>query len=137
MPRRPREEEPGAIAHVVARGNERRAIFRDDRDRIAYLRLLQRVRQRAGWLILAYCLMDNHVHLLIETPKPNLGDGMRWFHGHYGRYFNDRHDRSGHLFQGRFTSVRQRTDEQLVTVLRYIALNPVAAGLSATGLSAM
>jgi REP element-mobilizing transposase RayT len=132
MPRRPREEEAGAVAHVCARGNERRAIYRDERDRLQYLRLLRKVRKRAGWLVLAYCLMDNHVHLLIETPEPNLGDGMRWFHGHYARYFNDRYERSGHLFQGRYKSVRQRSDEQLMTTLRYIALNPVVAGLSAT-----
>jgi putative transposase len=73
--------------------------------------------------------MTNHIHLLIETPRANLGDGMRWFHGRYGRYFNDRHDRVGHVFQGRYKAVRQVTDEQLLRTRAYIALNPVTAGL--------
>ena len=131
MPRPPRQELAGAIYHVVARGNARGAIFRDDADRREYLRLLERVAGRTGWVVRAYCLMGNHVHLLIETPRPNLADGMRWFHGHYGRYFNDRHDRVGHVFQGRYKAVRQTTDEQLSRTRAYIELNPVEAGLSA------
>jgi putative transposase len=73
--------------------------------------------------------MGNHVHLVVETPEPNLPAGMQWLQGKYGRYFNDRHDLFGHVFQGRYRAIRQVTDEQLWQVLRYVALNPVEAGL--------
>jgi REP element-mobilizing transposase RayT len=84
------------------------------------------------WSLHAYCLMDNHVHLLIEIPRPNLADGIQYLHGTYAREFNKRHRRSGHLFQGRFGSVRIKRDEQLWTVTEYIAMNPVRAGLCTT-----
>jgi REP element-mobilizing transposase RayT len=131
MARRPRQEEAGAVFHVFARGVDRRLIFKDDEDRWKYLRLLGKAVERTTWRVLAFCLMDNHVHLMMETPEPNLGNGMRWFHGKYGRYFNDRHDRIGHLFQSRYGAVRQRTDEQMVGTMRYVVLNPVEAGLCA------
>ena len=99
MPRRPREELADAIHHVYARGNDRRAIYLDDGDRAAYLAMLGRVVVMKGWRCLAYCLMDNHVHLLIETPEPNLGSGMQRLHGLYAQSHNERHGRSGHLFQ--------------------------------------
>jgi REP element-mobilizing transposase RayT len=73
--------------------------------------------------------MDNHLHLLVETPRPNLGVGMQELHGRYGRWFNHRHDRGGHLFQGRYGSKRVTRDAQLWATVRYIALNPVAAGM--------
>ena len=73
--------------------------------------------------------MGNHVHLVVETPEPNLPAGMQWLHGKYARYFNDRHELFGHLFQGRYEAIRQATDEQLWQALRYVALNPVEAGL--------
>ena len=130
MPRRPREEEAGAIHHVYSRGNGKQLVFFDDEDRAGYLDLLARAVVRAGWRCLSYCLMPNHLHLLIETPQPNLGAGMQWFHGHYAGGFNKKWGRSGHLFQGRYGNVRVKTDEQLQTVVRYIALNPVAAKLS-------
>jgi putative transposase len=129
MARRLRELVAGDIYHVVARGNGGSRIFLDDQDRAEYLRLLGRATGRCRWNVLAHCLMSNHVHLLVETPEPNLPAGMQWLHGRYGRYFNDRHDRVGHLFQGRYKAVRQKTDEQLWHVIRYIALNPVEAGL--------
>ena len=129
MPRPPRELLAGGIYHVVARGNAGRRVFRDGADYAEYLKLLHEVVKRCGWHLLAYCLMGNHLHLLVETPKPNLAAGMQWLHGRYGRYFNDRYDTFGHLFQGRYKAVRQKTDEQLWHVLRYVALNPVAAGL--------
>src|SRR3712207_2241831 len=99
--------------HVYARGNEGRVIFRDDADRSAYLRLLGAVVVRRRWSCLAYCLMDNHVHLLVEIPEPDLAEGMRQLHGDYARGFNDRHARSGHLFQGRYGSKLVTSDEQL------------------------
>ena len=87
---------------MFARGNDRQAIYRDDDDRRLYLDPARRTVARKRWRCLAYCLMDNHVHLLIETPEANLGAGMQWLHGLYGRSFNDRHGRSGHVFQGRY-----------------------------------
>jgi putative transposase len=129
MARRPREEVEGGVLHVSARGNNKQAIYLDDADRRFYLELLGAVIRRTGWRCLAFCLMDNHVHLLIETPKPNLGEGMQRLHGLYGQAFNKRHGRCGHVFQGRFGAVRLTSDEQLWTVVRYLALNPVEAGL--------
>lgn len=129
VPRKPREEVEGGLFHVFARGNDKRTIYRDDADRLTYLRLLRRAVQQCRWRLLAYCLMENHVHLLVETPNANLAEGMRWLHGVYGREFNARHGRSGHLSQGRYGAVQIKTDEQLWTVAVYVALNPVEAGL--------
>src|SRR5688572_3895200 len=129
MARPIREVVAGGVYHAVARGNRGARIFRDDADYAEYLKLLAGVVRRFRWQVLAYCLMGNHVHLVVETPEPNLPAGMQWLHGKYGRYFNDRHDLFGHVFQGRYKAIRQATDEQLGHVLRYIALNPVEAGL--------
>jgi REP element-mobilizing transposase RayT len=131
MPRRPREEVEGGVYHVFARGNDKRLIYRDDQDRRTYLRMLRGTVRHCRWRLLAYCLMDNHVHLLVETPAANLGTGMQWMHGLYAREFNARHRRSGHVFQGRYGAVRIKTDEQLWTVAVYVAMNPVVAGLCA------
>jgi putative transposase len=131
MPRKPRIEFAGAIHHVWARGNDRRVIFRDEPDRQTYLRLLARVVRWKRWSLLAYCLMANHVHLLVETPRPNLGSGMQWIHGKYGREFNDRHGSCGHVFQGRFGSALVVSDPQLWHTASYVVRNPVEAGLCA------
>ena len=125
-----REEVEGGIVHAFARGNAKQPIYFDDADREAYLRILGLVIKKRRWRCLAYCLMDNHVHLLLETPEANLAAGMQSLHGVYAQTFNERHDRVGHLFQGRYGSVRITTDSHLWTTVRYIALNPVAAGLS-------
>jgi putative transposase len=127
--RRPREEFPGAIVHVYARGNRKQPIYVDDVDRRSYLFLLGQVVVRQGWRCLAYCLMDNHVHLLVQTPAPNLAAGMQRLHGLHGQAFNKRHRLSGHVFQGRYGAVVVRHYDQLLGVTRYIALNPVEAGM--------
>lgn len=129
MARKPREDVDGAVHHVFARGNDRRRIYLDDVDRETYLRLLGRVVARKRWRCLAYCLMNNHVHLLVEAPEANLGVGMQRLHGLYAQVHNERHGRSGHLFQGRYGAVRMRSDEQLWTTAAYIVRNPVEAGL--------
>ena len=85
-------------------------------------------RMRKRWRCLAYCLMDNHLHLLLETPDPNLSSGMQWLHGGYAQYFNRRHNRTGHLFQGRYGAVRIKSDGQMCVTARYLARNPVDAG---------
>ncbi|HEX5617930.1 MAG TPA: transposase [Solirubrobacteraceae bacterium] len=132
MPRKPREDVPGAVHHVTARGNRKQEIFLGAEDRETYLDLLGEVVALQRWLCLAYCLMANHVHLLIETPEGGLGRGMQLLHGLYADTFNKRHGKSGHLFQGRYGAVRVETDEQLWVTARYIAMNPVEAGLCET-----
>jgi len=129
VPRKPREELEGAVHHVYARGNGKQRIFLDDQDRRTYLFLLRRVITQHEWRCLAYCLMGNHVHLLIETPQPNLGRGMQRLHGAYAQLFNERHGRVGHLFQGPYGAVRIESDEQLWMTLAYIAANPVRSDL--------
>lgn len=129
MPRRPRAEEAGAIHHVYARGNRSQPVFMDAADRRRYLRVLAAVVEKYRWRCLAYCLMGNHVHLLVETLEPNLGDGMRMLHGDYALGFNKRHSIPGHVFQGRFGSVRIKDDAHLITALRYVERNPVEAAL--------
>ena len=129
MPRKPREEVEGGVYHVYARGNGKQRIFLDDRDRATYLSLLRLEIERRNWQCLAYCLMDNHIHLLIETPEANLGRGMQRLHSAYAQLFNERHERVGHLFQGRYGAVRIESDEQIWTTLAYIEANPVRSGL--------
>src|SRR3990170_3925146 len=102
MARPLRIEYPGAVYHITSRGNEKKSIFKDDRDRKNFLATLRRVNQRYHWLCHAYCLMYNHYHLLIETPDGNLSIGMRQLNGVYTQAFNKRQGRAGHLFQGRF-----------------------------------
>ena len=129
MARRPRLELAPGVWHVFARGNNRQAIVRDLVDCDTYFAILSRTVRWCRWRCLSYCLMPNHVHLLIETTEPNLGVGMRELHGRYARSFNKRHKRCGHLFQGRYGGVVVKDDAQLRTVARYIALNPVKARL--------
>ena len=129
MPRKPREEVVDGIFHVFARGAAQQTIFPGDNDRLRYLAGLGRVVRRHGWLCLSFCLMDNHVHLLVKTPKANLGTGMHELHGGYAQVFNGRHGRSGHVFQARYGAVRVRDDRQMWTVAAYIARNPCEAGI--------
>lgn len=117
--------------HVFARGNRKELIFLDDGDRETYLRLLERTVAHYRWLCLSYCLMGNHVHLLVETPQPNLGAGMNWLHGQYGRHFARRIGLPGHVFQKPFGSKRIKDDAQMWTVVQYVARNPVEAELCA------
>ena len=127
MSRPLRIEYPGALYHVTARGNARSHIYRDDTDREDFLATLAGVVKRFGWVCHAYCLMGNHFHLLIETPKPNLSMGMRQLNGVYTQHFNRRHRRAGHLFQGRFKAILVERDSYLLELARYIVLNPVRA----------
>ena len=131
MARKLRENIPGGIYHVYARGNARVLIYRDEVDRRIYLSRLGRVATGMKWRCLAYCLMNNHVHLLLETPEPNLSSGMQRLHGSYAGVFNSRHGRCGHLFQGRYGAVRISSDRQLCATAAYLARNPVEAGLCA------
>ena len=128
MPRL-RNEVAGAIYHVIARGVDRRRIFVDDEDFQTYVRLLALICMRQGWHLLCFCLMPNHVHLMIETPDTNLANGMQWLHGRYARSFNDRYDRKGHLFEARYLSPMITSEAGFIRTVAYIVLNPVKAVL--------
>ena len=129
MARPLRLEFPGALYHVTARGNARHAIFFDDADRELFLGCLGDVIGRCGWICHAYCLMENHYHLLIETPEGNLSRGMRQFNGVFTQRVNRRHGRVGHLFQGRFKAIVVERESYLLELCRYIVLNPLRAGM--------
>ena len=132
MPRSQRTELAGGIHHVYVRGAVRQTIYLDDRDREWYLAKLARVARWMPWNCLSYCLMGTHMHLLIETPQPNLGAGMQRLHGPFAQAFNRRHEKDGHVFGGRYEAKLIRTDAQLWATVRYIVRNPVVAGLCST-----
>jgi putative transposase len=129
MPRPPRRELAGGIHHVTARGNNGEAVFRDMADRRNFLRLLRSALTDFDWLCLTYCLMTNHYHLLLLTQEPTLGAGIGWLNGTYAQRFNRRHSRTGHLWEQRYHSLLVERGAHLLEVIRYIALNPVRAGL--------
>jgi len=131
MARKLRIEYPGAIYHVMNRGDRREEIFRDDKDRQLFLTTLAEACAKADWQVHAYCLMGNHFHLVVETPKGNLVAGMKWFLGTYTARFNRRHKLFGHLFSGRYKSlvVDAASPGYLRTVCEYVHLNPVRAKL--------
>jgi REP element-mobilizing transposase RayT len=132
MARPLRIEFPGAVYHVTARGNAKNDIFVNDGDRQRFLDILTGTVQRYNWICHAYCLMNNHYHLLIETTDPTLSIGMRQLNGVYTQAFNRIHDRVGHVFQGRFKSIIVEKDAHLLELCRYIVLNPVRAGMVPT-----
>ena len=125
MARPLRVEFSGAIYHLTSRGNARQKVFFTDADRELFLDTLSQVVSRYGWICHAYCLMANHYHLLVETPKANLSLGMRQLNGMYTQSFNRRHNRVGHLFQGRFKAILVEKESYLLELCRYIVLNPV------------
>jgi REP element-mobilizing transposase RayT len=125
---RDRKEEPGAIHHVTSRGTGKMAIFSDDRSRERLLAAAGESVERFGWVCHAYVLMDNHFHFLIQTPEPNLGEGMQLLNATYAQWFNGHIGRRGHLFEDRYRSVRIETQEHLLEVCRYVVLNRVRAG---------
>ncbi len=126
-----RRQFAGAIYHVMNRGDRRESIFRDDQDRQLFLSTLTETCARTEWQIHAYCLMNNHFHLVLETPQPNLVDGMKWLLGVYTKRFNTRHKEFGHLFAGRYKAlhVDGSGNGYLRTVCEYVHLNPARAGL--------
>ncbi len=131
MARKPRVEYPGAIYHVMNRGDRREPIFVDDKDRQLFMETLGQACQKTAWQVHALCLMPNHFHLVVETPGANLVAGMKWFLGAYTSRFNRRHKLFGHLFSGRYKSliVDGSGTGYLKTVCDYVHLNPVRAKL--------
>lgn len=124
-----RIEFPNAFYHVTSRGNERKTVFRNTGDRERFLSYLESAHHRYGAILHVYCLMDNHYHLLLETPRGNLSQILHHINGAYTTYFNIRHGRSGHLFQGRFKAILVEKDSYSEELSRYVHLNPVRAGL--------
>jgi putative transposase len=131
MARKLRIQYEGAIYHVMNRGDRQEDIFHDDHDRRSFLKTLEEVCEKTGWQIHAYCLMRNHFHLVVETPRANLVAGMKWFLGTYTARFNRRHKYFGHLFSGRYKSliVDGSGTGYLRTVCDYVHLNPARAKL--------
>jgi putative transposase len=129
--RKLRIEYPGAIYHVMNRGDRREPIVRDDEDRRRFVSTLREACAKTGWQVMAYCLMENHYHLVVETPEPNLVAGMKWFLGTYTGRFNRRHKLVGHLFSGRYKAlvVDGSGNGYLKSVCDYVHLNPARAKL--------
>jgi REP element-mobilizing transposase RayT len=122
-----RIEYPGALYHITSRGNERKKIFLEDADKIKFLEILEDYHNRFNILIHSYVLMDNHYHLVVETPKGNLTKIMHGINGRYTGHFNRKYRRSGHLFQGRYKGILVDKDAYLVQLSRYVHLNPFRA----------
>lgn len=127
MARQLRIEFEHALYHITSRGNLRDKIFYEDRDRERFLQIISRTKDRYGFVLHAYALMDNHYHLLMETPKANLSQIMQNINTSYTVYVNRKYQRSGHLFQGRFKGIIVDKDGYLMALSRYIHLNPVRA----------
>ena len=120
---------PGGWYHVTSRGNERKAIFKSKGDREKFLSYLKSAHERYGALIHVYCLMNNHYHLLVETPRSNLSQILHHINGAYTNYYNAKRKRAGHLFQGRYKAIVVDKDAYCQELSRYIHLNPVRAGI--------
>lgn len=131
MSRRPRLQYPGAIYHVMLRGNRKLPIFGDDDDRLIFMRTVDRAAWQYGVCLFAWCLMATHYHLVIYTPRGNLSDAMRHINGVYTQSSNRLHGRTGHVFEGRFKSFVVQKESYLRRVVRYVVLNPVRAHLVA------
>lgn len=135
MARKLRIQYEGAIYHVMSRGDRREDIFHGDEDRQLFLKTLGEACEKTGWQVHAYCLMRNHFHLVVETPRANLVAGMKWFLGTYTARFNRRHKYFGHLFSGRYKSliVDGSGNGYLRAVCDYVHLNPARAKLLKEG----
>lgn len=129
MARKPRIEYPGAFYHVITRGNRRGTIFKDDKDRERFLQMLLEYKERYGFILYAYTLMNNHIHLLIETGKVPLSRIIQGLLQSHTQWYNGKYRTVGHLFQGRYKAILCDKNNYLLNLIRYIHLNPVRAGL--------
>jgi REP element-mobilizing transposase RayT len=132
MSRPLRIEFSGALYHVTSRGNAQQDIYLNDTDRRIFIDYLKNTCDRHQWLCYGFCLMTNHYHLLVETIIPSLSKGMKYLNGSYTQAFNKRHQRIGHLYQGRYKAILVEKDAHLLELSRYIALNPVRSGIVRT-----
>ena len=129
MARPLRIELSGGLYHVTSRGDRREVIYLDDSDRVNWLALLGHVCRRFNWACHAYCLMDNHYHIVVETAEGNLSKGMRQLNGVYTQYINRTYNRIGHVYQGRYKAILVEKEIYLLELARYVVLNPVRAGM--------
>lgn len=129
MPRKPRVQQPGMIHHIIVRGNNKESIFKEDNDKIRYLQLLERYKKRHLFKLLAYCIMDNHVHLLIKQNEVSLSKTMQGIQQSYTQFYNKKYDCIGHVFHQRFKSIPVADDAYLITLIAYIHKNPKVAGI--------
>lgn len=127
MARPLRIEYAGALYHVTSRGDRREDIYHDDEDRVIWLEIFASVCERFNWRCHAWCLMDNHYHVLVETAEGNLSKGMRQLNGVFTQRSNRRHGKVGHVFQGRYKAILVDADSYLLELSRYVVLNPVRA----------
>ena len=132
MARRPRVFAAGVLYHVIARGNQRQKVFTSDSDYRAYIERLARYRKKYDYKLHAYCLMPNHVHLLVESSEHPLAKLMQGLQQSYSQYFNLKHRKTGHVFEGRYKAILCQKDEYLLQLIRYIHLNPLRAGMVRT-----
>ena len=129
MARPLRLELAGGLYHVTLRGDRREAIFLDDADRLVWLEVFAQTCKRFNWVCHAWCLMDNHYHIVVETIEGNLAQGMRHLNGIYTQTFNRTHKRVGHVFQGRYKAIIVEKEGYLLELARYVVLNPLRAGM--------
>ncbi|NPV28976.1 MAG: transposase [Firmicutes bacterium] len=129
MPRTAREKSRTGIYHVIVRGINRQEIFHDAEDNQRYLEILERITRETGSAVLGYCLMGNHLHLLIQEGHESISVFMKRLGTSYALWYNRKYDRTGHVFQDRFKSESVENDAYLLTVIRYIHQNPVKAGI--------
>jgi REP element-mobilizing transposase RayT len=129
MPRRPREKGESGIYHVIMRGTNRQEIFHEDEDYQKFLEILGKYNQKSNLNILGWCLMSNHIHMLLKEGNEDLSNTMKRIGVSFAWYYNQKYKCTGHLFQDRFRSERVDTDEYLLCVIRYIHRNPVKAGI--------
>jgi putative transposase len=122
-----RDFDPDGIYHLTSRGNDRRTVFRDDFDRRAFVGRLSTNALKHRWIVLAYCLMTNHYHLVVSAPYGGMSGGMQELNGGFSRRTNSRYGRSGHLFQNRFSATAISRDAHLLEACRYVVLNPIRA----------
>lgn len=127
MPRKQRIEYPGAVYHIISRGNYRKELFLHEKTGEAFERTIFEAAERCGWKLHAYVIMSNHYHLAIETPEPNLVEGMKWLQSTFATRFNRFRNERGHVFQGRYKSLLINEDRPLLGLINYIHLNPVRA----------
>jgi len=126
--RKHRDQSEG-VRHIICRGNRQQPIFVDDFDRERYLALLGKTCRKYGWRVVAYCLMTNHVHLVVDVPADTISRGMQLLSGQYAQAFNRRHGYKGHLFDGRFFALRVDDEAYGLQVTRYVVQNPTRAGM--------
>ena len=129
MPRQPRKISQFGYYHLIAKGNGKQIIFEENKDYIKFLWLLKQYSEETNVKICAYCLMDNHFHLLVYDRNQNFSNFMQKLVGTYAKWFNTKYQRKGHLFEERFTSVPIESEEKLCTIFRYILTNPEKAGI--------